>query len=85
VTSSNLEKWRIHLEAGVFPIELKETMPYFLMAYFFGWTIKDVDDSDAETIERLIILLEQFNKMENDVKGLGDLTSMGKKAGMGMM
>ena len=78
MTSSNIEKWRINLEAGVFPTELVQEVPYFLMGYFFGWTPEDVDNTDAERIERLIILLQQFNNVQSSISGAGlDVGSKG--------
>ena len=71
MTSSNIERWKIKLDAGVFPEELTSEVPYFLMGYFFGWTPEEVDNTDAERIERLIILLQQFNNVQSSVNGAG--------------
>jgi hypothetical protein len=76
-----MESWKIRLDAGVFPTELRSEIPYFLMGYFFGWTVEQVDNTDPEHIERLIILLEQFNKTEASINGMSGMDSAMK--GMG--
>lgn len=67
-----MERWRIKLDAGVIPQELLQEIPYLLLGYFFGWTPDEVDNTDAERIERLIILLQQFNKVSTDANSIGN-------------
>jgi hypothetical protein len=66
-----MDRWNMLIDAGVMPDELIQEIPYLMLGYFFGWTSDEVDNTDAERIEKLIILLQQFNKNDANIKGMG--------------
>jgi hypothetical protein len=59
----------MQLDAGILPPELAQEIPYFMLGYFMGWTPDQVDVIDAERVERLIMLLQQFNNVQSNVAG----------------
>jgi hypothetical protein len=48
------QNWIEKLNEGKIPYELDEVLPYFICAYYFGWKPEEVDEIDADIIEKLI-------------------------------
>ena len=74
-----MTEWQFFLDSGVIPYELKRELPYFLLANAFGWTIEEIDNSDPDHIERLIILLGQLNKLEQSSGGVSNSRAFDSK------
>ena len=54
--------------------KISDVLPYFLFAYFFGWTKDEVDNHDSEFIEKMLLLVKSI--LESG-KGKGfDMKSM---------
>jgi hypothetical protein len=46
------------------PPELVDAVPYFKLAYYFGWDKDTVDRQDAEHVEKLLLMLDAVTEAE---------------------
>ena len=49
---------------GGIPSELVDVVPYFMLAYYFGWDKETVDRQDAEFVEKMLIMLKGIIEAE---------------------
>jgi hypothetical protein len=75
LTSSNMDVWKIKMEAGVIPPEIARDIPYFLIGYFFGWEPDIVDNMDADRVERFIMLIQQFSNAQSNISDINKMPS----------
>jgi hypothetical protein len=47
--------------------ELDKTFIYFLMAYYFHWTTKQVDETDAYLLESLVTILPLWKAKTQEI------------------
>jgi len=49
--------------------EIDKHFIYFLLAYYFGWTPKQVDEIDAYLVESLLIMLPEWKQKVQEIGG----------------
>jgi len=56
----NPDDYLLPFENNRIPAEFNDAIPYLILGHYINWGRSDVDNADAELVDKLLILVDEY-------------------------